>query len=125
MTLNRPREGAGIFIVSPSLDRVLVLEAGDYLDVPKGPRERNETPLRAALREIWNVSGIKLTESDMLTEESYKVGNLTMFLAISGKKPAPARGRAEAMYVPWRTLEKNCEEFLIPAVEWAKEKSYG
>lgn len=125
MTLNRPREGAGFFIVSPALDRVLVLEAGDYLDVPKGFRGRNETPLQAALREIWNRSGIKLTESDMLTQDHYRVGNVTMFLAISSKKPSNFRGRNEAMYVPWRTLEENCEEFLIPAVEWAKEKTYG
>ena len=125
MTPNRSREGAGFFIVSPTLDRVLVLEAGEYLDVPKGPRERNETPLQAALREIWNRSGIKLTEGDMLTQDHYRVGNVTMFLAMSGKKPANSRGRNEAMYVPWRTLEENCEDFLIPAVEWAKEKSYG
>jgi 8-oxo-dGTP pyrophosphatase MutT (NUDIX family) len=125
MTPNRPREGAGFFIVSPTLDRVLVLEAGDYLDVPKGPRERNETPLQAALREIWNRSGIKLTESDMLTQDHYKVGNVTMFLAMSSKKPANSRGRNEAMYVPWRTLEENCDELLVPAIEWAKEKSFG
>jgi 8-oxo-dGTP pyrophosphatase MutT (NUDIX family) len=124
MIPNRPREGAGFFIISPGLDRVLVLEAGDYLDVPKGARERGEPLLQTALRETWKECGIRLSESDLVTTDSYRVGNLTMFLAMSSSKPS-GRNQKSAMYVPWRTLEESCEDFLYPAVQWAKEKSYG
>lgn len=125
MTSGGHREGAGFFIVNPSLDRVLVLEAGEYLDVPRGLKERNETLLQTAFRETWSGLGLRLEESDLLTQDCYRVGNLTMFLVLSGKKPVLLRDRKESLYVPWRTLEENCEQFLISAVEWAKEKSYG
>jgi 8-oxo-dGTP pyrophosphatase MutT (NUDIX family) len=123
MIPNKPREGAGLFIISPGLDRVLVLDAGDYLDVPKGARDRGEPLLQTALRETWKECGIRLSESDLITIDSYKVGNLTMFLAMSSNKPT-GKNQKLAMYVPWRTLEDSCEDFLYPAVQWAKERSY-
>jgi len=122
MTTYRRQEGAGLFIVSPSLDKVLVIEAGDYLDIPKALREHNEPHLKTALREAWRDCGLQLSETDLLTQETYKVGDLVTFLIMSGKKP---NSRREMMYVPWRTLEENCSEFLYPAIQWAKEKSYG
>ena len=132
MVPHKHREGAGFFIISPALDRVLVLDAGEYLDVPKGCRERNETALQTAQRETWEEAGISILESDMRTHENFQVGNLFMFLAMSSKKPVikqnPRTGVKEhisGMYVPWRTLEGNCEEFLLPAIAWAKEKSLG
>lgn len=123
------KPGAGFFVITPGLDRVLVLECHDYLDVTKGCSNRGESPLQTAFRETYEEAGIRLTESDMITDESFRVGNLIMFLAISGKKPVvkpnPKTGRYEhdgAMYVPWRVLEANCEEFMIGAVKWAKER---
>lgn len=121
--------GAGFFIVTPTLDRVLVLECHEYLDLPKGYAERGEYPLQTAFREAYEETGIRLSESDMITNESFRVENLTMFLAMSGKKPVvkpnPRTGYYEhdgASYVPWRTLEANCEEWIVRAVEWAKIK---
>jgi hypothetical protein len=122
MTTYRRQEGAGLFIVSPTLDKVLVIEDGDYLNIPRGSREHNEPLVKTALREAWRDCGIQVNESDFLTPDTYKVGDLVTFVVMSGKKP---NSRKEMMYVPWRTLEENCPDFLYPAVQWAKEKSYG
>jgi len=126
MTFNRHRECAGFFIVSPGLDRVLVVEAGEYLEVPRGYRERNENALSTALRGVWEETGIRLEESDLLTEETYRLGNTVMFIAMSSKKPLTQNSSKNgAAYLPWRTLEDGCDEFLSLAVEWAKSKSFG
>lgn len=122
MATHRRQEGAGLFIVSPSLDKVLVIEMGEHLEIPKAYRENNEPLVRTALREAWRDCGIQVSENDLLTQETYKIGDFVAFLIMSGKKP---NSRREMMYVPWRTLEENCPDFLYPAVQWAKEKSYG
>jgi 8-oxo-dGTP pyrophosphatase MutT (NUDIX family) len=122
MSKFRTRESVGLFIISPTLDKVLVVEKEEFLDVPRTSRDRNESPFQAASRLAYQEFGIRISEDDFIAKDNFlTMGGTTFLVAMSGARP---NSRIHAIYVPWRTLESSCENYLATAVDWAKEKAY-
>lgn len=126
-------DGAGIVVVR-NFDgewRVLALIDKHGMDVPKGHKDGDETPMETALRETEEET--KLSKADLTFEwgEDPLVidGHLVMFLASTESEAFiphnPKTGRIEHRGVQWLTFDQMMNQvlnFLTPAIVWAQNK---
>jgi ADP-ribose pyrophosphatase YjhB (NUDIX family) len=63
---------AGALLYDKNLNSVLLVQsAGNFFGLPKGSKEENETDVEAAIREVFEETGIKL-DKEQLGENYYK-----------------------------------------------------
>ena len=122
---------AGIIVIKMfgSVPRVLCLEkdTGDY-DITKGIMDPGESPIQTALRETEEESGI----TDLVFKwgiDSVSYGAGTAFVALTSEEPRieknPITGKLEHLAAHWVEFDEaidRVERFLVPALEWAREK---
>lgn len=127
--------GAGIVVVRyfDSKPRVLGLWDKNVYDLPKGQIEAGETPLRTALRETFEESGVYDLNFGICEFETIDVqgrlGRCRFFAASTSDDPQivpnPETGEKEHSHAQWLDLEeaaKGVKPWLQPAVEWASKK---
>jgi len=99
---------------------------GKY-DIPKGKRDRGETPLECARRECFEEAGLK---PENIVAGPFKSGDgLWVWLAECNGKPKigvnPQSGCKEHLGYRWLSpnqLEKDCLKYLRPSIAWAKKE---
>ena len=81
--------GAGFLI--QNLDNphlFLALETFDGIyDLPKGEKDRDETPFQTAQRECWEECNVYITPADLIYTEHVHLGKLILFIANTNQKP--------------------------------------
>ena len=61
----------------------------NFLDIPKGGIEKNETPVDAAIRECWEETGIKLEKNDLEYKGVYDYKSYKKHHVFLCKMPIP------------------------------------
>lgn len=107
----------GIFLISPSLDRVLVSMSEETSSIPWcriGPREN---PIDV-IQKILFRNGLTFKKEDLIKEDPIIDNDGTAyFMAYSSAKPA---GRIS--FVPWRILENECDSSFLNVIEKIKKE---
>jgi 8-oxo-dGTP pyrophosphatase MutT (NUDIX family) len=127
--------GAGIVVIRyfGDVPKILGLWDKDIYDLPKGQIEQGESPLRAALRETFEESGIYDLSFDVCGFETKDVqgrlGQCRFFAAVTSDDPQivpnPQTGVKEHSHAKWLTvdeIEGAVKPWLKPAVFWARNK---
>lgn len=104
------KAGAAVLVLDDKLEQCLAISRGrDKRDwnLPGGHTEGNETPLQAAIRELYEETGITATPSNL--KPVYKHGTAHVFLATDFFRwPSELRSDPFEGHVTWQPLERLC-----------------
>ena len=123
------KRAAGFVIVKEFPDglKVLALLTDRGYDIPKGVIEAGESEFDAAIREMYEESGITDIQFQW-GNEPYASERITTYLAQTDQEPEilphPETGILEhlgAMWVDWDDMLCNCYDYLMPAIQWARD----
>jgi|APGre2960657373_1045057.scaffolds.fasta_scaffold115726_1 hypothetical protein len=109
----------GVFVVTPTLDKILVVHNEDEtITIPNGDVRRGEEYKTSASRCLFEMCGIRISENDFVSNDPIVEGENAFMVVMSYKKPV---GDWNCSYVPWRFAEDSCEEFLENPIKKAKQ----
>ncbi|MDD5033784.1 MAG: NUDIX domain-containing protein [Methylococcaceae bacterium] len=111
---------AGVVIVRswPDQPRYLILRAFNYWDFPKGVVEQDEDPLQAAMREVWEETGLSLNPKDFRWGKGYQetppygMGKIARYYLAESKEGepylpvSPSLGKPEHEELRWVTYRE-------------------
>ena len=118
-------DGAGFFLINPDTSLLLALIDNDgFYDLPKGVKEKNETPLNTARRECFEECSILVEDSEIMDCGPFFDGKLILFCAETTKQPAIIRNQKSGViehtgykWVNPNDFLSNCRFFLKPITQ--------
>jgi 8-oxo-dGTP pyrophosphatase MutT (NUDIX family) len=94
-------------------------------DIPKGQIDKNETPMKAALREAKEEAGLTINSIDA---GPFVHDRMSLWLAECFQEPTiginPSTGVKEHLGFDWvkpEVMEAQCLDYLRPAITWARK----
>ena len=112
--------GAGFAIIDLDNVKLLALvKKNGRFDIPKGHKDKGETPFQTACRECWEECSLSITGKDLLTNKVYISDGLHVFAAKSSVTPKikrnPVTNELEHLTHIWLTpdeFSKNSPKYL-------------